>query len=105
MYFVYVLRSRTDYKYYTGYTDELEQRIKRHEHGYVLSTRNRRPLDLIYYEAYIDKRDALGREQFLKSGPGHRYLEKQLKHFLELETRGPYNSLRSSRASAISGEQ
>ena len=55
MYFVYILMSRSDQKYYIGFTDEVEGRLKRHNQGSVPSTRNRRPLDLIYYEAYVDK--------------------------------------------------
>ena len=83
MYFVYVLLSRRDNKLYIGFTADIEKRKQKHDSGAVLSTRYRRPLDLIYYEAYTLEVDALGREKFLKSGPGHRYLKKQLKHFFE----------------------
>jgi hypothetical protein len=37
---------------------------------------------LIYYEAYLDEEDALGRERYLKSGSGRRFLKSQLKHHL-----------------------
>ena len=40
------------------------------------------PWQLMYAEAYIDKRDALGRGKFLKSGSGRRFLKKQLTHYL-----------------------
>ncbi len=83
MYFVYVLLSQNDGNYYIGFTSNIENRIKKHNSGSVLSTKYRRPLELIYYEAYVEERDALGREKFLKSGPGHRYLKKQLKYYLE----------------------
>lgn len=46
------------------------------------STKFRKPLELIYYEAYLNSNDALGREKFLKSGSGHRYLTKQLKNYI-----------------------
>ena len=81
MHFVYVLLSRKDHKYYIGYTDNVESRIKKHNQGSVPSTKKRRPFDLIYYEAYVNVRDAEGREKFLKSGSGHRYLKKQLKYY------------------------
>ena len=42
-------------------------------------------------ESYLDQRDAEGREKFLKSGSGHRFIEKQLKHFL-FELRGDTKS-------------
>lgn len=89
MHFGYVLLSRRDQKYYIGFTDDVDKRLERHNSGSVPSARNRRPLDLIYYEAYVDKRDALGREIFLKSGSGHRFLKKQLKHYLNMGTRVP----------------
>jgi len=38
---------------------------------------------LIYYEAYLNKNDALGRERFLKSGSGRRFLKNQLRHYLK----------------------
>ena len=81
MHFVYVLLSGKDQKYYIGYTDDVQIRLEKHNSGSVPSTKHRRPLELIYYEAYTDKRDVLGREQFLKSGSGHRYLKKQLKFY------------------------
>ena len=82
MFFVYVLKSEHDQKFYIGFTDNLEIRIKAHNSGSVESTQNRRPLVLIYYEAYLSKPDALGREKFLKSGSGHRFLRKQLNYYL-----------------------
>ena len=38
---------------------------------------------LIYYEAYTEQADALGRERYLKSGGGRRFLEVQLAHYLK----------------------
>jgi putative endonuclease len=81
MYYVYILQSEKDGLWYTGYTEHLAQRIKQHNEGSTESTKRRRPLKLIYYEAYLDKEDALGREKFLKSGSGKRFLKKQLHHY------------------------
>ena len=83
MYFVYVLYSFKDRKFYIGYTKNLEKRVSKHLLGEVIATKSRLPLQLIYYEAYADKKDAKGREKFLKGGSGHKYLNKQLKNFLE----------------------
>jgi hypothetical protein len=41
------------------------------------------PWKLIYYEAYIEQSDALGREKYLKSGAGRRFLKSQLRNYLE----------------------
>ncbi len=85
MFYVYVLRSLKDKGLYIGYSENLRQRIKEHNRGKNSSTRNRRPLRLIYYEAYLEKGDALGREKFLKSGSGRKFLNKQLKIYFDKE--------------------
>jgi hypothetical protein len=40
---------------------------------------------LIYYEAYTEREDAEGREKFLKSGAGRRFLRTQLRHYLRVK--------------------
>ena len=85
MYYVYVLLSESDGKFYTGSTPELKRRFAAHCAGRVLSTKHRRPLKLIYYEASLSKDDAIRRERYLKTGMGKRYLRNRLKRqFAEL---------------------
>jgi putative endonuclease len=84
MYYIYVLHSLKDKHFYTGFTENLDRRITEHLSGYVKSTKSRLPMRLVYYEAYINEKDAKGREVFLKSGSGKRYLNKQLKHYLQM---------------------
>jgi putative endonuclease len=61
----------------------LRRRFGEHQRGESQSTKGRRPWNLIYYEAYLEEQDAVGREIFLKSGSGRRFLDKQLKnHFI-----------------------
>ncbi len=83
MYYVYLLQSQVDHEWYIGYTSNLRRRLVEHNRGDTISLVYRRPLNLIYYEAYLHKKDATGRERFLKSGSGHRFLKKQLMSFLE----------------------
>lgn len=78
MYYVYVLYSKADKKLYVGYTHNLKARYERHTKGYVLATKHRRPLELIFYEAYINKYDALRREKYLKSSKGKTTLRSML---------------------------
>jgi putative endonuclease len=78
MYYVYVLFSYRDKKLYTGFSDDLKKRVIRHQSGEVAATRNRLPVELIYYEAYRDKRDATKREYFLKRGRGRELLKELL---------------------------
>ncbi|MBU1472632.1 GIY-YIG nuclease family protein [Patescibacteria group bacterium] len=79
MYYVYILFSAKDKQLYTGYSDNLRSRFKAHTEGYVKTTKHRRPLKLIYYEAYNLESDARRREKYLKGGNGRGELKIQLK--------------------------
>ncbi len=81
MYYTYVLRSKVDNQNYVGFTGDLKQRFEQHKRGYVESTRNRRPLELIYYEACCDQADAIRREKHLKTHYGKLFLGKRLKSY------------------------
>ena len=83
MYYVYVLRSKRDRNFYVGHTVDLLKRIEYHNKGVVESTRNRIPLELIYYEACIKQKDALHREKYLKTAFGKRYIKNRLKDYLD----------------------
>jgi len=73
---VYVLRSLKDKRRYIGVTANLPRRLREHELGSVRSTRNRRPLELIYREEFVDKKQAWERERSLKSGRGREWLNE-----------------------------
>lgn len=77
-YVVYVIRSKKLDRWYIGFTSNLAERLKRHNQGAVIATKTGKPWEIIYAEMYRDKRDAMGRETFLKSGSGWKYLKKQL---------------------------
>jgi len=83
MYYIYILLSFKDNKFYIGFTKNLNQRLKQHKNGEVKSTRNRRPLRLIFYEAYLNKFDALRREKYFKTTKGKTTLRQMLKNFLK----------------------
>ncbi|MEW6408239.1 MAG: GIY-YIG nuclease family protein [Patescibacteria group bacterium] len=51
---------------YIGYTPDLRIRITKHNSNKVFSTKNKGLWDLIYYEAYLSKDDAILRERQLK---------------------------------------
>jgi putative endonuclease len=63
VYYTYVLQSEKDGKFYTGFTENLKLRFEQHNKGLVESTKERRPLKLIYYEACLDRGDATKREK------------------------------------------
>jgi len=82
MHYVYVLRSIKDGKNYAGYTKNLKLRFEQHQKGGVSSTKDRRPLKLIYYEACINQQDATHREKYLKTYYGKKYIKSRLKSYL-----------------------
>jgi putative endonuclease len=81
-YYIYVLRSDKDNKFYVGYTEDLKSRFEQHKKGQVSSTKERRPLSLIYSEVCLSKKDALHREKYLKTYHGKLFLRNRLKSYL-----------------------
>ena len=66
MYYTYMLRCK-DNTYYTGYTNNLEKRVKAHNDGKGAKyTKGRGPVELIYYEEFEDKQSAMRREWEIK---------------------------------------
>ena len=84
MFYVYILENQGDLGWYIGMTTDLKRRVQEHISGKGgRTTSMKHGWKLIYYEAYISKSDAAGRELFLKSGSGRRFIKKQLAHYLE----------------------
>jgi len=77
--YVYVLQSYKDCNFYIGITENLEDRVKRHNSGRVQSTRGRAPFKVVFSEEYPDYEEARKREKFFKSGQGRLFLRKFLK--------------------------
>lgn len=92
MYYVYILQSQSDGSLYIGFTPDLKARVIKHNKRQVVSTKDKVPLQLIYYEAYLERKDATGREIFLKSGSGWRFIKKQLNHHFEKHTQKTDNT-------------
>lgn len=82
MYYVYVLRSCKDGKFYTGYTTDLKKRVAEHQSGISKSTSFRLPVELVYYESSLNLKDAMRREKYLKTTWGKRYVRNRIKEYL-----------------------
>jgi putative endonuclease len=81
-YYVYILQSQKNRSFYIGYTTDLKKRFNEHNNGESLATKPFRPYKLIFYEAFIDRKDAKAREVYLKSGWGFRSIKKMMKNYL-----------------------
>ncbi|MBI5254437.1 GIY-YIG nuclease family protein [Candidatus Falkowbacteria bacterium] len=77
MYYVYSLKCRDGY--YIGCTNDIKDRIERHEKGYVPATTKRSPVKLEFYFAIPDKYKAFDFEKYLKSGSGRAFVKR---HFV-----------------------
>ena len=83
MWYVYILESLKNGCFYTGYTKDLKQRIKEHNDGCGgVYTKNNGKWKLIFYEAYLEKKDATKAEIFFKSGYGKEVLRDKLENYL-----------------------
>jgi len=83
MYYVYVLENQNDKSFYIGMTSDLKRRLQEHNEGRGGRTKKlKKDWRLIYFEGYLIKQDAIGREKFLKGGSGRKYLKKQLRHYI-----------------------
>jgi len=82
-YYVYVLQSEKDHKFYTGCASNIQKRLEEHNSGKVSTTRNRRPLKLIYWEGCLNQQDAASRERYLKTTWGKRYIKSRLTEYIK----------------------
>ncbi len=100
MYAVYILYSLKDKKLYVGCTPDITKRLTTHHSGNVIATRNRRPLEMIWNEKFVDKGEAFNRERFLKSLWSSRFKKKIIREYLSRNSHSP-KALDQSRAKSI----
>jgi len=79
MHYTYIVQSARDNKFYIGQTNNLKQRLKEHNSGLVRTTKNRKPLKLVYYETYNTRKEAVDREKYFKTHKGWNERKKLLK--------------------------
>ena len=88
MYYVYIIQSQKDKSYYTGFTEDLKERIKDHNWltaslklrsaSDVRYTKSKAPFELVWFCAFKDKNKALDFEKYLKQGSGFAFARKRL---------------------------
>ncbi len=80
MYYVYLIRSQVDPKQiYTGFTEDLRQRLLDHNAGKSVHTKKYVPWTLETYIAFSDRKQALAFERYLKTGSGIAFAKKRLR--------------------------
>ncbi len=76
MYYVYIIRSKTKGRYYTGSSKNVFERLKSHNKGKVRSTKSFRPWEIVCIETFENKSEALKREKQIKSYKGGNAFKK-----------------------------
>lgn len=84
MFYTYVLKSLKNGRLYTGFTNDLKRRLKEHndKRGGEYTSKNA-PFELIFYEAYLHKKDSMKAEGFFKTGYGREVLKNKLENYFE----------------------
>ncbi len=85
MYYVYVLKSLDNDKLYTGRTSDLKSRIKQHLNKKVRTTKSYGKIKLIFYEAFLSKKDSIRREKYLKTSKGKSSLKQIIRESLRYQ--------------------
>jgi len=74
-YFVYIIKSLKDDTYYIGSTQDLSERMERHNQGRSTYTKSKRPWELVFCEEHLDRSRAIIREKEIKSRKSKSYIE------------------------------
>ncbi len=87
MFYTYILTGQDNEKraavFYVGSTKDLKNRIREHQSGEVRTTKRLENINLIYYEACLNKTDARKRELQLKTGFGRGYIKRRLEGYFK----------------------
>ena len=78
-YFVYIIKSQKDGTYYVGSTQNVEERLERHNQGRSKYTKAKKPWKLVYYEEQPDRSAAVKRERQIKNRKDRNYIENLIR--------------------------
>ena len=76
-YAVYILKCSNG-QYYTGFTEDIQKRLKKHNHGEVHFTKDKLPVQLVHLSMFPEKKKACDFERYLKTGSGAAFRNKRL---------------------------
>ena len=76
MFTLYILQSEKDGSYYIGYTENLHQRLEKHNAGESQYTSGKCPWKIAYFENGLTKSEAIKREKQIKRMKSRKYIEE-----------------------------
>ena len=74
--YTYIIYSFKTDKYYIGSTENLNWRVERHNMGWGKYTKRGIPWEIVYYESFDNKTEAIKREREIKKKKSRKYIEK-----------------------------
>jgi putative endonuclease len=74
-FFVYILQSKKDFSFYIGQTNDLDARLSKHNDGFSKYSSSKIPWRLVYFEKYDTRKEAIKRENEIKSKKSRKYIE------------------------------
>ena len=80
-YYGYILQSETTGAYYTGQTDDIEERLKNHNRGEERSTKSGCPWRLVFRKEFATRSEAVRWERYVKSRKRRAYIEKLIQSY------------------------
>ena len=78
MFYAYVIKSVATEYYYKGHCENMELRLTQHNAGHTASIKPYIPFELVYFESFNTRKEAVIREKYFKSAAGRRYLKSKL---------------------------
>ncbi len=78
MYFVYIIKSEQYNSYYVGFSEDLRERLKKHNEKGDRYTSGRGPWKLVWYCVFNDEKIAFDFEKYLKGGSGIAFMRKHI---------------------------
>jgi len=76
MFYTYILFSAKIDRYYTGHTNNLDDRLRRHNSGYSKATKKGIPWKLVFTETFNFRSEAVQREFQIKAMKSRKYIEE-----------------------------
>ncbi len=77
-YYAYVIYSKSHKRYYKGHCEDLDKRLEEHNSGKTVSIKSFIPFELVYFEEFETRDEAVARERYFKTAAGRRFLKKVL---------------------------
>ncbi len=78
MFYAYVLKSINHDFHYKGHCENLEERLKQHNAGMTFSINPYIPFQIVYFEEYPTREEAIAQERYWKTAAGRRYLKNAM---------------------------